>query len=47
MFTIECSKPWAKKVVIGSHIARTLPVVEVEVIAITTPIVTIPLQKKT
>src|SRR4051794_22647124 len=40
MLTTECSKPWAKKVMIGSHIAPILPMVEVDVKAMTTPIVT-------
>src|SRR5689334_17628224 len=37
MLTTACSKPWAKKVTIGSQAATILPTVELEVIAITTP----------
>src|SRR5579871_1604772 len=37
LLTTECSKPCAKKVTIGSQAATILPIVEVEVIAITTP----------
>src|SRR3954451_17582804 len=40
MLTTECSNPWAKKVMIGSHIAPILPMVEVDVNAMTTPMVT-------
>ena len=45
MLTTECSKPCAKNVMIGSHIARILPAVDWEVSAITTPSVTIQLQR--
>src|SRR6266487_4284726 len=43
MFTIECSYPWAKNVMIGSHIATIFPTVERDTIASTVPIVTIQL----
>ena len=44
MFTIECSKVMAKNSMIGIHIAITLPLTEVEIIAPTTPVDTIQLQ---
>ena len=43
MFTTECSKPSATKAKIGSYIAAILPIVDVEVNAMTTPTVTIQL----
>src|SRR5215472_270408 len=45
MFTTECSKPSAKKVIIGSHIATIFPTVERETSASSAPIVTIQLQR--
>ena len=45
MFTTECSKPWAKNVMIGSHIAAIFPAVDCDVNAMTTPRVTIQLQR--
>ncbi len=45
MFTIECSYPCAKKVMIGSHITTTFPIVDREAIAKTAPSVTIQLHK--
>src|SRR5207245_11308162 len=45
MLTTECSKPWAKNVRMGSHIAAILPIVDCEVSAIATPSVTIQLQR--
>src|SRR3954470_2621994 len=45
MFTTECSKPCAKNVRIGSHIATILPTVDGDVSAITTPRQTIQLQR--
>ena len=44
MFTIECSKVIAKNSMIGIHIASTLPLTVVEIIAPTTPADTIQLQ---
>jgi hypothetical protein len=43
MLTTECSYPRAKKVIIGSHIATTLPSVDLDANANTTPKVTIQL----
>ncbi|MNJ76480.1 hypothetical protein D3C77_737670 [compost metagenome] len=43
MFTTECSKPMKKNSMIGIHMAITLPLTEVEIIAPTTPIETIQL----
>ena len=43
MLTTECSKPWAKNIRIGSQAAAILPMVEVVVIAVTTPRQTIQL----
>src|SRR3954452_16903294 len=40
MLTTECSNPCAKKVMIGSHMAPILPIVDVDVNAMTTPMVT-------
>ena len=45
MLTTECSKPRAKNVMIGSHIAAILPKVERETRASIAPIVTIQLQR--
>ncbi|MNI64793.1 hypothetical protein D3C73_1202580 [compost metagenome] len=45
ILTTVCSNPWPKKVRIGSHIAAILPVVDLEVIAITAPSVTIQLHR--
>src|SRR5258708_787897 len=45
IFTMECSYPCAKKVVMGSHIATILPMVERETRASTAPTVTIQLQR--
>src|ERR1700738_310131 len=45
MFTIEWSYPCAKNVIIGNHIATTLPIVEREAMASTAPSVTIQLHK--
>src|ERR1035437_2584359 len=45
MLTIECSYPCAKKVMIGSHIAATLPSVDLDANANATPKVTIQLQR--
>jgi hypothetical protein len=43
MFTTECSKPIAKNSMIGIHMAMTLPLTVVEIIAPTTPVDTIQL----
>ena len=43
MFTTECSNTMAKKTMIGIHMATTLPVTVVEIIAPTTPVDTIQL----
>ncbi|SMG64410.1 hypothetical protein BMETH_2405_0 [methanotrophic bacterial endosymbiont of Bathymodiolus sp.] len=43
MLTTECSKPIAKNSMIGIHMAITLPLTVVEIIAPTTPIDTIQL----
>ena len=43
MFTTECSKVIAKNSMIGIHIAITLPLTVVEIIAPTTPVDTIQL----
>ena len=43
MFTIECSKVMAKNSMIGIHMAITLPLTVVEIIAPTTPAETIQL----
>src|SRR6266700_558746 len=45
IFTMECSYPWAKKVVMGNHMATILPTVERETSASTAPTVTIQLQR--
>ena len=44
MLTTECSKVMAKNTMIGIHMAMTLPLTEVEIIAPTTPVETIQLQ---
>src|ERR1017187_7239230 len=44
MLTMECSKPWAKNVRMGSHMAAILPVVERDTMASSVPTVTIQLQ---
>ena len=44
MFTIECSKVMKKNTMIGIHMAITLPLTVVEIIAPTTPVETIQLQ---
>jgi hypothetical protein len=44
MFTTECSNVIAKNTMMGIHIAITLPLTEVEIIAPTTPVDTIQLQ---
>src|SRR6185436_6026492 len=44
MFTTECSKVIPKNTMIGIHIAITLPLTVVEIIAPTTPVETIQLQ---
>ena len=43
MLTTECSKVMKKKTMIGIHIAMTLPLTCVEIIAPTTPVETIQL----
>src|SRR5205085_11007239 len=43
ILTIECSKPWAKKVKMGSHIATILPIVDRDTMANKAPTVTIQL----
>ncbi|MNC63157.1 hypothetical protein D3C75_1132560 [compost metagenome] len=45
ILTTECSKPWPKKVRIGSHMAAILPPVDWEVMAITAPKHTIQLHR--
>ena len=45
MLTTECSKPSAKNVMMGSHIAAIFPTVDLETKASTAPIVTIQLQR--
>src|SRR5207245_10541267 len=45
MLNTECSKPWAKNVRMGSHIAAILQIVDCEVSAIATPTVNIQLQR--
>ena len=44
MFTMECSKVMKKNSMIGIHIAITLPLTVVEIMAPTTPAETIQLQ---
>src|SRR5437879_13687117 len=46
MLTTECSKPSAKKVMIGSHMAAIFPTVDLETKASTAPIVTIQLRSE-
>ncbi len=43
MFTIECSKPMKKNSMMGIHMASTLPLTLVEIMAPTTPMDTIQL----
>lgn len=43
MFTTECSKPMAKNSMMGIHMAMTLPLTVVEIMAPTTPVETIQL----
>src|SRR6266481_5358564 len=45
MLTTECSKPSAKNVMMGSHMAAIFPTVDFEDIASTAPIVTIQLKR--
>ena len=44
MFTTECSNVMAKNTMMGIHIAITLPLTVVEIMAPTTPVETIQLQ---
>src|SRR5258708_12655654 len=45
MLTTECSKPRAKNVMMGSHMAVIFPTVDLETKARTAPMVTIQLQR--